>query len=204
MGDQVVIHVVDDDDAVRHAIAFHLTYVGYAVHQHASGTDFVATIDTLSAGPVLLDLRMPGLDGLQVQQALLDRGIAWPIVVLTGHGDIALSVQAMKAGATDFLEKPFQTLALLRAIDEAFARMRAIDAECMDAAAASARLAALTPRERDVLKEMAHGRPNKIIAWNLGISIRTVEVHRAKLMHKLEVRSLSDLLRLAFAAGVAG
>jgi two-component system response regulator FixJ len=139
-----------------------------------------------------------------VQKALAERGVAMPIVIMTGHGDVAIAVQAMKAGAVDFLEKPFEKSALLKAIEDAFARLAAADTASARAAEADVALAALTPRERDVLEGLARGLPNKTIAYDLEISPRTVEVHRANLMSKLGVRSLSDALRIAFAAGLGG
>ena len=145
---------------------------------------------------------MPEIDGLGVQRALAERGVTMPVVIMTGHGDISIAVQAMKAGAVDFLEKPFEKAALLAAISDAFARIEASDQAASRAADAEVILSALTPRERDVLEGLAKGLPNKTIAYDLDISPRTVEVHRANLMTKLGVRSLSDALRIAFAAGV--
>jgi len=151
-------------------------------------------------GCVLLDIRMPGLDGLDVQRTLNERGSDFPVIILTGHGDIALSVRALKAGAVDFIEKPFGKAELIAALEEAFARLDDNGRHRLDAAAANVRLAALTPRERDVLDGLVAGLPNKTIAFDLEISSRTVEVHRANLMSKLGVRSLSQMLRIAFAA----
>jgi two-component system response regulator FixJ len=147
-----------------------------------------------------LDIRMPGMDGLEAQQELQRLGIDLPVVIMTGHGDIPLSVRAMKAGAIDFIEKPFEKATLLAAIEQAFASMSRSDSGRERAKIAAIRLQALTPRERDVLDGLAKGLPNKTIAYDLGISPRTVEIHRANLMTKLDVRSLSEALRLAFAA----
>jgi two-component system response regulator FixJ len=140
------------------------------------------------------------MDGLEVQQALRDRGISLPVIIMTGHGDVTLAVQAMKAGAIDFIEKPFEKAELLAALDQAFERLARSKAAKERAKDASVRLQALTPREREVLDGLAEGLPNKTIAYDLGISPRTVEIHRANLMTKLEVRSLSEALRIAFAA----
>ena len=140
------------------------------------------------------------MDGLQVQQALRDKGIALPVVIMTGHGDVTLAVQAMKAGAVDFIEKPFEKAVLLDAIQLAFERLNRSQAAKERASEAHVRLQALTQREREVLDGLAQGLPNKTIAYDLGISPRTVEIHRANLMTKLEVRSLSEALRIAFAA----
>lgn len=169
---------------------------------YASGIAFLAAAGAATPGCVLLDIRMPELDGLEVQRKLTERGIAFPVIMLTGHGDITLAVRAIKAGAVDFLEKPFEKAALLRAIEEAFERLENTRSHEFEAADATLRLAVLTPREREVLDGLVKGQPNKITAYELGISTRTVEVHRANLMHKLELRSLSDVLRLSLAAGL--
>jgi two-component system response regulator FixJ len=202
MADNRTIHLVDDDEAVRRSVGFLLRTAGFPVTAHASGTDFLAATSAATQGCVLLDIRMPGIDGLEVQRILTSRGIALPVIMLTGHGDVTLAVRAIKAGAVDFLEKPFEKAALLHAIEEAFARIDDASRTQFDAAEATLRLSALTGREHDVLEGMVRGQPNKITAHELGISTRTVEVHRASLMHKLKVRSLSDLLRLSFAAGM--
>ena len=198
--DKRIIHLVDDDDAIRRSTGVLLRTAGFEVQTYESGTAFLAAVGHALPGCVLLDVRMPGVDGLEVQRLLNERGIAFPVIVLTGHGDISLAVRAIKAGAVDFLEKPFEKTALLHAIDEAFDRLASTQAEQLSAIEASVRLAALTPRERDVLDGLVNGQPNKITAYKLGISTRTVEAHRANLTHKLGVRSMSDVLRLAFAA----
>jgi len=147
---------------------------------------------------------MPQMDGLEVQQALSTNGVAMPVIVLTGHGDISIAVRAMKAGAVDFIEKPFEKAKLLEAIEAGFAQLDNKAGRATRAHEALTVIAGLTDRERDVLDGLAQGLPNKTIAFDLGISPRTVEVHRANLMTKLSVRSLSDALRLAFAAGLGG
>ncbi|MDZ4139446.1 MAG: response regulator transcription factor [Erythrobacter sp.] len=196
------IYLVDDDEAIRKSAGFMLRTSGFTVHAYGSGSEFLKTASTLETGCVLLDVRMPGLDGLQVQAALRARGIAMPVVVLTGHGDVAIAVQAMKAGAIDFIEKPFEKAVLLDAITRGFWRINDADSKAVEEANAQVRLALLTPREREILDGLAQGYPNKTIAYDLGISSRTVEVHRASLMQKLSAHSLSDVLRIAFAAGV--
>jgi two-component system response regulator FixJ len=145
---------------------------------------------------------MPEMDGLEVQQALLTNGITMPVIVLTGHGDISIAVRAMKAGAVDFIEKPFEKAILLEAIEVAFDRLGDREARASRAEDARTAIASLTAREQDVLDGLAQGLPNKTIAYDLGISPRTVEVHRANVMTKLGVRSLSEALRIAFAAGL--
>ncbi len=202
MADKRIVHLVDDEDAIRRSVGFMLSTAGFAVIAYPSGVAFLAAAGKAALGCILLDIRMPEIDGLEVQRILAERGVSFPIVVLTGHGDITLSVRAIKAGAVDFLEKPFEKAALLRAIEEAFLRLGSTQIQGLDAATAATRLAVLTPRERDVLVGLVRGQPNKITAYELGISTRTVEVHRANLMHKLEVNSLSDVLRIAFAAEI--
>jgi two-component system response regulator FixJ len=200
--DKRIIHVVDDEEAIRRSIGFMLKTSGFTVHSYASGNDFLATVKNAETGCVLMDIRMPGIDGLEVHEEMRRRGIMLPVVVLTGHGDVNLAVRAIKGGAIDFLEKPFEKAALIHAIEEAFRRIEEVEQGQVDATEARSRLGVLTPRERDVLEGLVKGHPNKTIAYDLGISTRTVEVHRANLMTKLGGRSLSDALRLAFAAGV--
>lgn len=202
MASERVVHLVDDEDAIRRSVGFMLRTAGFEVIAYPSGVAFLAAVGKAAPGCVLLDIRMPEIDGLEVQRLLAERGISFPIIVLTGHGDIALSVYAIKAGAVDFLEKPFEKATLLRAIEDAFVQLGATRLHELDASGAMLRLAVLTPRERDVLVGLVRGQPNKITAFNLGIATRTVEVHRSNLMHKLKVASLSDVLRIAFAAGI--
>jgi two-component system response regulator FixJ len=173
---------------------------GLRVRTYESGDGLLKEASSLEPGCILLDIRMPGKDGLEVQQELKGRGITLPVIIMTGHGDVTLAVQAMKEGAVDFIEKPFEKAVLLAAIDQAFERLARSKASRDRAKDASVRLQALTPREREVLEGLAQGLPNKTIAYDLGISPRTVEIHRANLMTKLEVRSLSEALRIAFAA----
>lgn len=198
--DQRVVHLVDDDDSVRRSVGFMLKTSGFSVQSYASGMDLLKDAKALEPGCILLDIRMPAMDGLEVQQALKDAGVALPVVIMTGHGDVPLSVKAMKAGAVDFIEKPFEKPVLLSALDQGFALLQRSDDKRERAKDASVRLQVLTPREREVLDGLADGLPNKTIAYDLGISPRTVEIHRANLMAKLGVRSLSEALRLAFAA----
>lgn len=195
-----VVHVVDDDDSVRRSVGFILKTSGYQVRPYASGAELLKEAKTLDTGCVLLDIRMPGMDGLEVQQALQEKGVALPVIIMTGHGDIPLSVRAMKAGAIDFIEKPFEKNLLLSAVEQGFAALKRSDSGREKAKDAAVRLQVLTPREREVLNGLAQGLPNKTIAYDLRISPRTVEIHRANLMTKLGVRSLSEVLRLAFAA----
>jgi two-component system response regulator FixJ len=175
---------------------------GYSVEAWTSGTAFLKDAKSAEEGCILLDVRMPDIDGLEVQRILTERGIAMPVIIMTGHGDISIAVQAMKAGAVDFLEKPFEKTVLIDAIERAFDRVRSAQDAAADGARANVIIGALTGREREVLEGLAQGLPNKTIAYDLGISSRTVEVHRANLMAKLHVHSLSDALRIAFAVGM--
>ena len=195
-----LVHLVDDDEAVRRSAGFMLKTSGFQVRTYESGVELLKAVASLEAGCILLDIRMPGMDGLEVHQALKDKGVTLPVIIMTGHGDVALAVQAMKGGAIDFIEKPFEKAVLLAAIDQGLAHLRRAAADRTSADDAAVRLQKLTARDREVLDGLARGLPNKTIAYDLGISPRTVEIHRANLMTKLEVRSLSEALRLAFAA----
>lgn len=199
-----VVHVVDDDDSVRRSVGFMLKTSGHKVHSYASGLELLKECKELEPGCILLDIRMPQMDGMEVHEAIKERGVALPVIIMTGHGDIPLSVKAMKAGAIDFIEKPFEKAALLDALESGFASLKRTGNSHVRARDAAVRLQILTPREREVLDGLADGLPNKTIAYDLGISPRTVEIHRANLMSKLGVRSLSEALRLAFAAQESG
>jgi two-component system response regulator FixJ len=204
MSEARLIHVVDDDDSVRRSVSFMLKTSGHLVQSYSSGTELLKEARKLEPGCILLDIRMPGMDGLEVQQELQSLGVNLPVIIMTGHGDVPLSVRAMKAGAIDFIEKPFEKAVLLSAVEDAFSSIARSGFGRERARNAAVRLQVLTPRERDVLDGLAKGLPNKTIAYDLGISPRTVEIHRANLMSKLEVRSLSEALRLAFAAEEGG
>ena len=195
-----IVHLVDDDEAIRKSAGFMLKTSGYQVKSYASGVELLKEKE-VDPGCILLDVRMPEMDGLQVQLALQDRGIGYPVIVMTGHGDVTVAVQAMKAGAVDFIEKPFEKAVLIEAIEEGFSRILHADRSRVRAQEAQVRLQILTPREQEVLEGLARGHPNKTIAYDLDISPRTVEIHRANLMSKLGVASLSEALRIAFAAG---
>lgn len=202
MSDKRIVHLVDDEEAVRKSASFMLKSSGYAVQTWISGEAFLKEVGHEDAGCVLLDVRMPGMDGLQVQAAMAARGISMPVIIVTGHGDISIAVRAMKGGAIEFMEKPFDRDVMLSAVAAAFDQIDNADKHRARASEAKIQIAALTPREQDVLQGLAGGLPNKTIAYDLGISPRTVEVHRANLMTKLGVRSFSDALRIAFAAGL--
>lgn len=200
MATENLVHIIDDDDAVRRSAAFMLRQAGYRIKQHVSGIAFLKEAKQAERGCVLLDVRMPEMDGLEVQQEMSKAGIDMPIVILTGHGDVSVAVQALRAGAINFIEKPYEKQTLVNAIEEALLRLdRSHDNE-MKAIEAHNRLASLTGRERDVLDGLVQGFPNKTIAHDLSISPRTVEIYRANMMEKLRVRSLSQALRIAFIA----
>jgi two-component system, LuxR family, response regulator FixJ len=175
---------------------------GHTVRSFASAPEFLAAAPTLRPGVLISDIRMPEMDGLELQNRLAERGLSFPLIVITGHGDVPLAVQAMKAGALDFIEKPFAAEAMIQAVSAALARLAEPSEEDPLTAAASARLALLTPREREVLDGLLAGLPNKSIAYDLAISPRTVEIHRARVMDKMGARSLSELVRLSLAAGM--
>ncbi len=195
-----LVHLVDDDDAIRQSASFMLRHAGYKVQTYADGAEFVATGIDEKGAAVLLDYQMPNLDGLGVMDALAARKSCVPVIMLTAHGDIAVAVSAMKKGAVDFLEKPFEKQAILDALGRAFSRAETEGEGRLRKDAAERRLSVLTQREREVLTRLAQGDTNKMVAANLGISPRTAEVHRANLMEKLEASSLSAALRIAFAA----
>jgi len=198
-----IVYLVDDDEAIRRSTGFMLKTSGYKVQSFVSGDAFLNDARTLETGCVLLDIRMPGKDGLDVQKELLEHGIPLPVIIMTGHGDIAMAVAAMKSGAVDFIEKPFEKAVLLSALEDGFGRIEQSGHRAVLAEQATIRLSSLTPRECDVLRGLIEGLPNKTIGYDLGISPRTVEIHRANVMTKLSVRSLSEALRIAFAAGWA-
>ncbi len=196
------IYIVDDDDAVRASLHSLLSVrPDLVVRGYRSGDAFLQEVGELDPGVLLLDFHMPGATGLDVLVALDNSGRFVPIV-LTGQGNVTLAVQAMKAGALDFIEKPYEAEVLMQVIDTAFSRLEEDREAASRVGAAEAKIARLSPRETDVLKGLIEGRSNKIIAYELDISPRTVEIYRANLMEKLEVRSLSEALRIAFAAGL--
>lgn len=196
------VYVIDDDEAVRDSLALQLEAAGFAVTTFASALDFLQEASSLPLGCIVSDVRMPEIDGLELQNRLAQMNLNFPMIIMTGHGDVQLAVRAMKAGAVDFIEKPFteQTiLASIRLAQSHFAERQAVDAA---GDVARARLAQLTPRERDVFEELVRGKQNKVIAFDLSISPRTVEVHRARVIEKMQARSLSELVRMALAAGI--
>jgi two-component system, LuxR family, response regulator FixJ len=204
MTDTATVLVVDDDEAIRQSLALLLEANGIRVVAYASGQEFLDRAPDGAGSCLLVDVRMPGLGGLQVQEELRRRGSLLPVIVITGHADVPLAVQAMKAGAADFIEKPFSEPTLLASIERALK----LGAETREAQAEAFRIRdraeRLTARERDVLVELVAGHPNKVIAHHLSISPRTVEIHRARVMEKMEARSLSEVVRMALMGGLAG
>lgn len=196
------VYIVDDDEAVRDSLSALLESKGYAVTSFGSAPEFLETARSLPAGCLVVDIRMPEMDGLELQQRLIERSLGFPLIVITGHGDVPLAVRAMKAGAIDFIEKPFASEAILDSLAAAFARLATPTGQDPAAGAAASKLNLLSSREREVLEGLLAGLPNKSIAYDLGISPRTVEIHRARVMDKMGARSLSELIRLALAGGV--
>jgi two-component system response regulator FixJ len=196
------IYIIDDDHAVRDSLQILLETSGYAVRTFASARAFLDDTEVLDFGCLLVDLQMPEMDGLELQRQLTERGIKLPVVVVTAHGDVATAVRAMRAGAIDFVEKPFSDDAIQASIRMALAERPAPSSEDTARAAIRERLKILSPREREVLDGMVAGHPNKVIAYKLSLSPRTVEIHRARVMDKMQARSLSEVVRLALTAGL--
>jgi len=202
MAEGKLVHIVDDEDSIRRSLDFLLRAAGYLTERWENGEAFLKGVDKAEPACVLLDVRMPGIDGLQVQAEMAARGYNLPVVVLTGHGDISTAVRAMQGGAIDFLEKPFNRERLLEALEAGFARLDDREGARKREEWAKTEIGKLTEREKEVLEGLACGYPNKTIAYDLGISSRTVEVYRANVMSKFEVSNFADALRVAFAAGM--
>lgn len=200
--EQKLVHVVDDDESVRRSLDFLLSNAGYAVRRWDSAEAFLKGADKMSPACAMIDIRMPVMDGLELQLEMKRQGFNHPVIILSGHGDIAIAVHAMQAGAVNFLEKPADRLEVLEAVRSAFELIGDCEDHDKRVAWAKTQLGRLTGREREVLDGLACGYPNKTIAYDLGISARTVEVYRANVMEKLGVNSFADALRIAFAAGL--
>jgi two-component system response regulator FixJ len=196
-----IVHIVDDDEAVRQSLAFLLGSAGLTVRLYDSASAFLAGLSAVKSGCLVTDMRMPDMTGIELLQQLRAKACRLPAIVITGHGDVPLAVEAMKAGAVDFIEKPFDQETILHAVQAALER--GFEGEGREDPAVAARLATLSERERQVLEGLVAGHPNKTIAYDLGISPRTVEVYRANLMTKMGARSLSELIRMAIIAKVA-
>ena len=198
---EAVVHVIDDDQAMRESLAFLLDTVSLTAKTYESAIQFLAVAEEAEPGCIITDVRMPEMNGLELVRRLKERDIPHPVIVITGHGDVPLAVEAMKAGVVDFLEKPFDDDALLAAIRKALDGAERSSAREAEKQRFDAMLAALSPREAEVLRGVVDGKPNKIIAFDLGISPRTVEVYRANVMTKTGAASLSELVRMALLAG---
>lgn len=204
MPDTFVVALLDDDDAVRSSTAGLLRRAGHLVESYTGGAEFLASDLPNNLGCILLDMRMPGMDGLSVMRALKERGSTHPILVLTGHGDVPMAVEAMRLGAVDFLEKPYPPKDLLEAIARACSmRTAPAGTGARVNLLAVQKVAGLSERERLVLQGILKGQPNKIIAWEAGLSVRTVETYRAQMLVKLGVRGTAQAVKLAIAAGLA-
>jgi len=199
MNGNPVVHIVDDDEAVRQSLAFMLSSAGLAVRLYDSAKVFLDGLDTSQSGCLITDIRMPEITGLELLHHMKACALCMPAIVITGHGDVPLAVEAMKAGAVDFIEKPFEEEAILGAVKAALEKSEEED----NLAEVSARLAILSERERQVLEGLVAGQPNKVIAASHGISPRTVEVYRANVMTKMQARSFSELVRMAVLAHVS-
>jgi two-component system, LuxR family, response regulator FixJ len=198
MAIDAVVHLIDDDEAVRRALAFLLTTSGFAVRVYESASAFLEVLPTLQPGCVVTDIRMPAVSGLELQRELKARHVVMPVIVMTGHGDVALAVEAMKAGAIDFIEKPFADETLIFSIRIAIDRHARDARRDRETAAIGAKLKTLSVREAEVLDGLVAGLPNKTIAYDLNISARTVEVHRANVMTKMGAANLPELVRMVF------
>ena len=195
-GVSVPVYVIDDDNEVRRSLHCLLASANLVSWPFASAADFLANLPTLTAAPILLDIRMPEMDGIQLLSVLRSRGIVWPIIVMTSHGEISVAVQAMKLGAMEFLEKPFEYEALAVALQKAFTLLSTITEAATVQSAACRRLESLSLREAEVLKVLIKGVPNKVAAHVLSLSVRTVEMHRANALLKLQVKSLAEVIHL--------
>jgi two-component system, LuxR family, response regulator FixJ len=200
--DKSIVYVIDDDEAVRQALAFQMGSAGIDVRTYESATAFLKVVPTVQTGCIITDVRMPDLSGIDLLRRLRELKVPTPVIVITAHGDIPLAVEAMRMGAVDFLEKPFDDEALLASVRSALDRGNRDQQRQAERSSIQRRLAVLSKRERDVLEGLVAGRANKQIAYDLGISARTIENYRANLMIKMQAASLSDLVRMALISGI--
>jgi two-component system response regulator FixJ len=200
--ENAVVHVIDDDEAMRQSLAFLLGTVGMEVQTYESAVAFLKVAPDAKAGCVITDVRMPELSGVELLRRLRELKLGIPVIVITGHGDVPLAVEAMKTGALDFLEKPFDDEVLLASVRSALNQLDRDQKRQAERSDIEGRLATLSNRERDVLEGLVAGHANKQIAYDLGISPRTIEIYRANLMTKMQAASLSDLVRMALVAGI--
>ena len=202
MAADAIVHVIDDDEAVRESVEFLLRTSGITARTYDSASAFLGALPTIEPGCVITDVRMPGTSGIDLLRRLAEMRIKIPVIVITGHGDVPLAVEAMKVGAVDFIEKPFDDELLLGSVRSALKRSQHNTARDAEQAEFHARIATLTNREREVLEGLVAGKPNKVIAFDLAISPRTVEIYRANVMTKMEAASLSELVRMALVTGL--
>jgi two-component system, LuxR family, response regulator FixJ len=202
MPDKRVVHVIDDDEALRESLAFLLGTAHFEVRVYDSAVRFLERLGQAEPGCIITDVRMPGMSGLELLRQLVKLGATFAVIVITGHGDVPLAVEAMKLGAVDFLEKPFDDNALIAAVRSALNRREHDLEQDSEKLEIHSRIATLSNRERQVLEGLVAGQANKTIAFALGISPRTVEIYRANLMTKMHASSLSDLVRMALLAGI--
>lgn len=202
MSNDAVVHVIDDDDAARESLEFLLRSAKFKVRSYDSAKNFLGAVSGLRSGCVITDVRMPEINGIELLRKVREMDLRLPVIVITGHGDVPLAVEAMRAGAIDFLEKPYDDDILLASVRHALGQADRQAAQSMEKAALHERLTTLSSREREVLDGLVAGQPNKIIAFNLGISPRTVEIYRANVMTKMQAGSLSELVRMALIAGL--
>lgn len=200
--DTDIVHVVDDDEAMRDSMAFLLRAENFQVQTYADAADFLTALPQIKVGCVVTDVRMPGMSGIELLQRLRELKVSLPVIVVSGHGDVPLAVEAMKTGALDFIEKPFDDDVFLRAVRTALSAQAVDSQRQAQQATINSRLESLSNREREVLEGLVAGHPNKTIAYDLGISPRTVEIYRANVMEKMQARSLSDLVRMALVGGL--
>ena len=191
-----IVYVIDDDESVRHSLEFLLDVAGIRVRSFASADAFLKSAPPLARACVVTDVRMPGMTGVELAEELRRRSAGTPVIVVTGHADVPLAIQAMKAGAADFIEKPFDDDVMITAIRDALARHSDEETAGAERQAVLDRIDSLSPREREVMDGLVAGQANKAIAFDLEISARTVEVYRANVMMKMQARTLSDLVRM--------
>jgi len=196
MANESIVYVIDDDEGARHSLEFLLDCAGIRVRSFASADAFLTTSPPLAGACVVTDVRMPGRNGIELVEEMKRRGADVPVIVITGHADVPLAIQAMHAGVADFIEKPFDDGIMLAAIRKALARMAGSDAAKAERQMLVDRIAGLSGREREVMDGLVKGEANKAIAFDLGISARTVEVYRANVMMKMQAKTLSDLVRM--------
>lgn len=204
MASDSIVYVIDDDDGARHSLEFLIDCAGLKARGFSSADAFLVAAPPLGHACIVTDVRMPGISGLELAQTLHTRGCAVPVIVITGHADVPMAIQAMKAGVADFIEKPFDDGAILNAVRAAIARQEGCVQTQAERNQIIERMSTLSPRERDVLNGLVAGQANKVIAYDLDISPRTVEVYRANAMTKMGAKSLSDLVRMTTIAELPG